>query len=66
MVYVWFLKALRTCNHLIVWQVLNLLQETKPFSKTCVRDQSFLQLAIDTVYNYEERTRTELEGWRLP
>ena len=64
-VYVWFLKALRTCNHLIVWQVLKLLQETKPFSNTCVRDQSFLQLAIDTVYNYQERTRTELEGWRL-
>ena len=60
---VWFLKALCTCDQLIVWQVLKLLQETKPFSNTCVRDQSFLQLAIDTVYNYQERTRTELVGW---
>ena len=60
---VWFLKALCTCDHLIVWQVLKLLQETKPFSNTCVHDQSFLQLDIDTVYNYQERTRTELVGW---
>ena len=59
------LKALRICDHLIVWQDLELLQEPKRFSNTCVRDQSFLQLAVDTVYNYQGRTCTEIVGWSL-